>query len=116
MITILQSTGTEFTEPQRERAAELLERYKQNVRPFPPLDIAATTTGVVMGLAQAVLHSPSPDTIADGPSWAICSLVKSADNGPIRSGKSYSLVLYQWGLVVAMCVTVANIILGEGFR
>lgn len=104
LITILQSTGTDFSEAQRVRAAELLECYKQNVKPFPLFcwrwccDSHRRCDG---SCTYVALYSPSPDTIADGPSWAIRSLVKSAANGPIRSGKSYSLVLYQWGLVVA---------------
>lgn len=64
LITILQSTGTDFTEAQRVRAAELLECYKQNVKPFPSFagDGAATATGVVTGLVPT-LHCTLPRRI-----------------------------------------------------
>lgn len=57
LILILQSIGVEFTEAQRERAAELLERYKQNVKPPTSVSDTATTTGVVTGLVRCTVPS-----------------------------------------------------------
>lgn len=101
LILILQSTGSEFTEAQRARAAELLERYKQKVKPF---FCRRCCNNYRRCDGSCTLHCTLPRRIPLRTAPVGLLALRSSLQIMVLFGrrKASSLVLDQWGLVVAV--------------